>query len=773
MVAMGLILAVMAGAATAAAAGARRTESAFPRFLQRFQTDHASLGTAGHPDTDKIFSQVAALPSVSGWHRGSLFIAEVTTPSGAIAGFPDIFLVAENDPSYAGNVKMIQGRMADPDDPSEAVANYFIAERLDLAVGDQLGVRITSQDGQDRKVSASVTIVGIGAYVGEFETDNGAGFQTMLHVTPAFLTRYATFGDANSDEFFVSLRGGNAAVPRFAAQVAAAKLPTDGPPVPTSVRTRGTQSLNQVPVAALWMLCVFIAITTLAVFAQLFSREGRQSAPDFPALRALGVTNRQLFLAVMARHSRVVLGGALGSLAVAYALSPVAPLGLARIAEPTPGFNFDARVALLGSLVTLLTVGCAASIGAAIAVRRRSQTEAAATTSLSALANRLPLSVGMRTGLTMSLDPGQRDRAVPLRSAILGTTISIIALTAALVFTSSLRTLVETPRLSGYTYDIGLIAQSWDADSARRNTTAIQQAIAVEYPDVKTAVGTVFSTVNVAGRNVSVSSIDGVAPAMIEGVAPQGDGELALDAKTLRAIDRSVGDQIPVRANEGPKVSMRIVGTFAVPRIPFQGENPGQAAAFTRVAWERLNDSGYYADTVFVRLPPGRDLDGTKFAMQKRFKDSLAVVVTRQMGTATGNVARMSSIPLLLAIMMSVLGLATLAHALSATISRRRREIAVLKSLGFVRRQIASAVAWQSSSMVIVALAFGVPLGIAVGRWGWRLFAQQLQVVPLPTVSAAAVLGIIAGALVVGNAVAAYPARIAARTSAARVLRAE
>jgi ABC-type lipoprotein release transport system permease subunit len=97
----------------------------------------------------------------------------------------------------------------------------------------------------------------------------------------------------------------------------------------------------------------------------------------------------------------------------------------------------------------------------------------------------------------------------------------------------------------------------------------------------------------------------------------------------------------------------------------------------------------------------------------------------------------------------------------------------MLKMLGFTRGQVASTVAWQSSISVGIGVVFGVPLGVALGRWLWDLFANDINAVPSPSVPVLQVLLIAAGALLLANIVAALPARVAARTPTALVLRSE
>jgi ABC-type lipoprotein release transport system permease subunit len=116
---------------------------------------------------------------------------------------------------------------------------------------------------------------------------------------------------------------------------------------------------------------------------------------------------------------------------------------------------------------------------------------------------------------------------------------------------------------------------------------------------------------------------------------------------------------------------------------------------------------------------------------------------------------------------------AALGLTLLASVRRRRRDLALLKSLGFTRSQLAATVAWQSTVAVILGVVAGVPLGIAVGRYLWDLFAREINAVPAPTVPVTSVVLIAVGALVLANLVAAAPARVAARAPTALLLRAE
>ena len=66
----------------------------------------------------------------------------------------------------------------------------------------------------------------------------------------------------------------------------------------------------------------------------------------------------------------------------------------------------------------------------------------------------------------------------------------------------------------------------------------------------------------------------------------------------------------------------------------------------------------------------------------------------------------------------------------------------LLKSLGFVRRQIALSVSWQTTTVAAIGIVLGVPLGIAAGRLVWDAFASNLGVVAVSVVTAWVVVAI-------------------------------
>ena len=137
------------------------------------------------------------------------------------------------------------------------------------------------------------------------------------------------------------------------------------------------------------------------------------------------------------------------------------------------------------------------------------------------------------------------------------------------------------------------------------------------------------------------------------------------------------------------------------------------------------------------------------------------------------NYQSLGNTPIELGAVLSGGALVGLGLTLLSSVRRRRRDIALLKALGFSRGQVVATVAVQSTIAVGLGALVGLPVGIVVGRLLWNVFANSIHAVPHVVVPATTLLTIAAVALVMANVIAALPARIAARTSPAILLRAE
>jgi ABC-type antimicrobial peptide transport system permease subunit len=94
-----------------------------------------------------------------------------------------------------------------------------------------------------------------------------------------------------------------------------------------------------------------------------------------------------------------------------------------------------------------------------------------------------------------------------------------------------------------------------------------------------------------------------------------------------------------------------------------------------------------------------------------------------------------------------------------------------LKVLGFVNGQVIASVAWQATTLGVVGIVIGLPLGVVLGKATWNLFANNLGVVPSAVVPAWYVGALAVGVLLAANLLALAPALTATRIKPAILLR--
>ena len=244
-----------------------------------------------------------------------------------------------------------------------------------------------------------------------------------------------------------------------------------------------------------------------------------------------------------------------------------------------------------------------------------------------------------------------------------------------------------------------------------------------------------------------------------------------LGSETLEAVDAEVGDDVEVSVGD-TTVVMHVVGRGVMPDI---GENLklglGTGGAATLKGLQQLvPEAG--RSLFHARSAPGLDAND---AFAEFFYPWLGLGGSRD-PVRPSDVGRFGGVDSMPGVIMGVFGavaVAALAHTLVTLTRRRRRDLAVLKTLGFTRGQVAAAVAWQATIVAGIGLLVGLPIGVALGRWAWTLFAEDLGVVPEPVTPLWPVLLVVPATLLLANLVAALPGRIAAKTQPALVLRAE
>ncbi|HUC15641.1 MAG TPA: FtsX-like permease family protein [Acidimicrobiales bacterium] len=808
---LALLIGLVGGLSMGSIAGARRTDSSFTVFW--ISTNPSDLiGATGilnptlplTPYDGPLVSKISRLPHVKSVETQSGINILPLQPDGAPEQNVTQFSPGPGN-GYGSvdglyfdqdKVTVTAGRMADPADPDEFMLTAQQAQSMGLHIGDKVrfGVYTNAQIQLADFGSARVRpyrvvdakLVGIALFnttVVEDQSDEGSSPDNLF--TPA-LTRPLLRCCVNYSESGVQLSS-----PRFVSSVISeiAPLYPKGTPsfqaVAPIVLPKAQRSIEP-DALALGVFGGIVALACLLIAAQLIGRQIRLGADEREALRSLGASPGQIWADGLIGIVGSVVSGGLLAVVVAVGLSPVAPIGPVRPVYPGLGVNFDWTVLGLGLLVLVLALSV---ISAAISFRamphRRSADDVASEQRPSRLlaaaaAARLPAPA--LTGVRFALVPGSGRTAVPVRSAVLGAVMAVIVLVGTATFGASLGALVSHPSLYGWNWDYMLSA---GGDLPQQKVTAL-----LDHDRYVASWSGVYSaTLLVDDQEVPVlGEVPGttVAPPLLSGHNVQTAGQVVLGPLTLKQLGQHLGGTVEVSSGGAPPERLRIVGTATLPAIGQGGLHleMGVGAVLSSKLLPELDlnqfDSPFPGpQAALVRLRPHVDRAAAyrsleQIAQETTNPENFGVgVIGVQRPAEILNYRSLGSTPVYLGAGLATGAVVALALTLIASVRRRRRDLALFKTLGFTERQLAATVAWHATTAVAIGVALGVPLGIAIGRWLWELFAQEINAVPSPTVPVLQVVLMALGALVLANIVAAVPGRLAARTPTALVLRAE
>ena len=591
-----------------------------------------------------------------------------------------------------------------------------------------------------------------------------------LFLTAAFYHRFAgSVGNMAGLSFH--LRRGLAGLPAFKAEVnrltggrAQFELGSDDAIAAAAVqRGTGLQAL------ALLLFGIIVALALLVIVGQSVARLAHIASDDFPVLRALGSSRRQLAAVALAPGALIAAAGMALAIPAAYVLSLFTPVGLARRAEISPGLSFDAPVLLGGALLLTLLL----TARAALAAQRVAWTQGDATARSRGRGSALARWMARRgfpspavTGIRLAFEPASDRTAVPVRSAVLGTALALAAVVAALVFGASLAHVIGDPRLAGWNWDVA-VGNPHSGDTSAQTIPRLRAD-----PGLAGFTATALGDGDIGGQDVPVVGMQPlrgrVGPPLLDGRLPRGPREIALSGGELRALHRSVGGLVRARTSRGV-VALRITGQVVLsPEITNEQVRLGSGGVMTLAGAGTLSRTPLPVNVYLVRLRhPG---DPAALARLKR--EFPGVVLPAVPPPEVREVKGVNGLPLVLAAVLTLLAVGTIAQTLVTSVRRRRRDLAILKAVGFVGRQVRASVAWQATAIAATGLLAGLPLGVAAGRWAWDLLAQGFAIQPVAVTSPVLLLAVPA-VLLLANAVAAIPARTAARTRPAVVLRTE
>ncbi|HMK98526.1 MAG TPA: ABC transporter permease [Acidimicrobiales bacterium] len=818
-----LLIGLTGGVAMASIEAGRRTQSSYPTFLASTNPSDLTVsvfnpGTGG-PGTD-LTAKIAHLAGVN------RVVTLLRVPFFPLAANGAVRVDAAAQLSMAGSldgmltdqdrVTAVQGRQADPNRANEIVMDVAAAQLLGVHVGQVVPFGLYTAAQQNLpgfgtrsvvpRLEVSARLVGIVVLNTELVQDDIDRTYGVIMATPALIREAATVvPTATPTQYGLQLDYGGGDVP--AVERGVFGLVPRGLTAEFHVTSRVVTEVElavKPESVALGGFGAIAAAICLALGAQAVSRQLRFADEERQVMRALGAGPAAAAGdGLLGLLGGVVLGSLL-AVGVAVGLSPLSPLGPVRPVYPGTGVAFDWTVLGVGLAVLVGVLGAIALVLSYRAAPHRvalTRPAAARSSTIARNAESAGLPVAAVAGVRFALEPGRGRTAVPVRSALFGDALAVAMVVATLTFASSLGTLVSHPALYGW---------NWSYALDPSNDVPPQALGLLRHdPDVAGWSGVDYNNVEIDGQTVPVifgTPRAEVSPPVLSGHGLDANDQIVIGAATLAVLHKHVGDSVSVSYGTPagapiyiPPTRLVIVGTATFPAVGFisivadhtsmgtgallsEGVIPPTFQRATQSPDPNLNGP----ELVFVRLRNGVSAKAGQADMQR-----IASIANRVFGAdpnAGGNYVTVldvqrpaqivnyrsiGSTPVVLAAGLAAGAIVALALTLVASVRRRRRDLALLKALGFTPRQLIAAVACQATVAAVVGIIVGIPLGIVIGRQLWALFAHNLNAVADPTVPVLSVLLVGIGALVFANLVAALPGRIAANTPTGLILRTE
>jgi hypothetical protein len=784
-----VLVSVVGGFVLAGIAAGRRTNAAFPQFVAAHGFDAAVYSTNVEPE-----NAIARLPSV----------ASVTTAAGPDNGRPTCDCARPINPSDFSVITLSQGRPAwslvagrlpDPSSPDEVLASVSLHEYDDIGVGSvihvpfyaasQLAAYNNATGALPRPTGPTVAFHVVGIEASEIDLPAGAAPAYVLYTSPSFAHTVLP-KTASGIVYLVRLRHGAADQARFSNEMNTLSSTSIGGVEDEDQNIAAVETSIHPQAIGWWILAALAALVGLAVVGQALARQSVAERDEYPTYTAVGADRRQLMALGLARNLAVAVTGAIGAVLVATALSPVAPVGEARQVEPSNGFTFDVPVLVIGALATVVVV-LALGIGPAVrASRVTTAGDRDIVTRPSAVVGRLAAMgapPSMLIGVRNALQRRSGGTSVPVGTALLGTVLAVVALCGTVVFGTSLTHLTTTPALYGDAFQLNFTVQPTQPNPALESSLR-------HNPAVTRITRGLATMVSIHGRNVGAVAGQPVRGPLlfsdVSGHLPVAEDEMGLGAATMRQAGARVGSTIDVTVLT-PSGGRRTVPFRVVSQVSFPVLGGvvglGTGALFTIAGYEaaacppghgqaacRRALFGSLDGGILVGVVPGPPGQAAVTHYLDADRSITALPITP---SSLINFGEAVNFPLIFGGILAIFGAATLTHLMVVSVSRRRREIGLLKVLGFVNGQVVTSVGWQATTVAVVGIVVGVPLGVIAGRATWILFSSRVGAVPVAVVPVALIGLLVVGVLVAANLLAVGPALVATRSKPGRLLRSQ
>jgi hypothetical protein len=787
-----LLIGVAGGAVLAAAAGARRTESAFPRFLR----DTAAADVLLSPAKSGVGGFDYALAKLPGVQLTAPLVVLNIQPLASDGTIDEAAEVAAPLDGRLGHLlerpRLLAGRQPRADRPGEVMVDQIAAAQLGLHVGSALRLAaLSNSTGAVRHLT--VRVVGIEVIADSIVPVNKLAQTAYIQASPA-LYREVGRDYLAEDGDYVRLAPGTtvAAFTKEATNLAnepGYRRSSGGQlfVADEAVQDATVERSIRPQAVALAIFALVLALTALLVLGQAASRLLLARSADNPVLSALGLTRTQLFASSLLEVLVCSVTGALLACTVAVAASPLMPIGSARLAELRQGVSVDAVVLVLGfvAIVLLLVAGASRTAWRQASIMRGTIAAPAETGYGSQVAGWMARSgapVTAVSGVRLALQPSLGRSGAPMHGALIGTTLSVVALMASSTFGANLTHLERTPYLYG---------QNWDAAIDLQFGTMAPRsfdALVAKVPGRKSWTFGLHGTVTLSGHDVvpAIALARGsgplLTPTMMAGHLPAA-GQVVLGSLTMRQGRLELGHQVDLSASSRPERAT-LVGRAIFPYFGQGSFTPtdlglGALVPVSMLAEQAAQAYGPGWNFVLVRFASRQHVAADIAAFRRvtakwcaSVQQSSCVVVNQQPNGLI-DYSRIDATPLILAGLLAILGLGVLAQFTFQSARTTRRDFAVLRTLGLRRRQLTAIACWHISTIAAIALVIGLPVGAVAGRWSWALFADVLGISRGTSAPITLGLLLIPSVLVAANLVALGPAGSSTRLRPAALLRAE
>lgn len=751
----GALLGVGFGVSFAGFSTARRTASAYDRMLAEADAEDATASHQGTPaEVATVLDRIDAITA----HRYQAgFVGSIEGVDPALTG---ALLASVDDQFVAELPRLSAGRLPDPGRSEEVFVNDYLAHRGHLAVGDRITLQVFDPVTFEA-VPTPATVVGTGSLPREAVIDETGRFGVVM------LTR--SFYEAHRDLVVFSSSTLSLAPGIDARRDLVPELTAAGFEMSESRADdrQGVADALRPLVVLLAVVGALALLATLVATSQLLQREHQRWRDDDATLTVLGVDQAQRVLIAILSVALMSAAAAAVAVLVLLAASPLAPAGPLHDADPGQGIFLDDTVAVAGVVVIALATTLLAA-GYALTGGRRRQGRSPRVSRVLGLAKGPTALAGLTLALRTSGDRSRLWRSV-------GFAVASVALASVVVTVVSSAVVLSAEPVR---YGVG-----WDVMAVNPFGDQVPEALGAAFGGDEVESATSYSawTFIVDGQAVPGIAADdlkgSVGPTVLDGAPVRADDEVLLGPETMQELGVGLDDRVEVqiagRENDRavPPVELRVVGSATFPSVVQSGaDSPrlGHGALVTGATYRRM--AGLTADEDGPEWTVASLADGVAAAEvidanPGGIADARGIPTTWYTDAKPAELRQLDSARSLLVGAVAVAYLivvAVVVHALWSAVREHRRDLAVLGSIGFTRRQLSRVTSWQAAPLLVAILAVGVPVGIAAGRWVFSMFARSIGVVDTaaspPAMAAGLVLGVVV-ATVLGTGAAARVAR--------------